>query len=317
MACALQKNLDEIAAETAKCVLAVGIFDALHKGHIKVLEAAKDMAVKNAAKLFVLTFFPHPSKVLSPQGKSALIYPLDSRLKLLCAFGVDGVFVKDFTLEFANLSPDEFLDFILKKFPNLKGIVTGDNFRFGKNASADTSWLALKAQDLGLSAVAVKGEIDDEMYISSTRLRRLLKKGDMQEFERLCSRPYFVDSTVVGGKHLGAKIGFPTLNIKPRGECLPPFGVYASRLTNLDTGEIFEGMSNYGLCPTVGGILQGVLETNLFTKKVDFGENTPVKVELLKRIRDEKKFASLDELKSQISVDKVEIMNYFASCKNS
>lgn len=316
MAKALKNNLDKIISDRANCIVAIGIFDALHRGHIKVLETAKELALKENAKLYVLTFYPHPSKVLSKDKKSSLIYDLDTRLELLSAFGVDCVFVKDFTLEFANLSPDEFLQFILNKFPNIKGIVTGDNFRFGKNASADTSWLALKAEDFGIRTIAVKGEIDDDMYVSSTRLRRLLKEGRMQEFEKLCLRAYFAIGNVVSGKHLGSKIGFPTLNLNLKGECLPAFGVYVSRLTNLDTNLSYEGVSNYGSCPTIGDSQNAVLETNLFAKDIDFGENTPIKVELLKHLRGEKKFDSLDELKSQISLDKQRAIEYFKSKQN-
>lgn len=317
MAQAFEQRLDEVSADAAACVLAIGVFDALHRGHLKVVESARSLALKFGAKLYVLTFFPHPCKVLSAEGKSSLIYGLDTRVGLLASLGVDRVFVKDFTREFASLSPEEFLLYILKKFPNLKGIVTGDNFRFGKNASADTSWLAAKAPDYGFEALAVKGEIDDDMYVSSTRLRRLLREGRMEEFARLCSRPYFAMGKVVEGKHLGEKLGFPTLNLDLSGECLPPFGVYVSRLENLGSGGIYEGVSNYGLCPTAGALPRAVLETNLLSGEVDFGEGTPVKVELLKFLRGESKFASLEDLKRQINIDKNGAISYFECLKKS
>lgn len=316
MAQALENRLDEVSADEADCVLAIGVFDALHRGHLKVVESARRLALKFGAKLYVLTFFPHPSKVLSRDGKSSLIYGLDTRIKLLASLGVDKVFVKDFTREFACLSPEEFLLYILRKFPNLRGIVTGDNFRFGRNAGADTSWLAAKSVDYGFEALAVKGEIDDDMYVSSTRLRRLLREGRMEEFARLCSRPYFAMGRVVEGKHLGAKLGFPTLNLDLSGECLPPFGAYVSRLENLNTGRFYDGVSNYGLCPTAGALPRAVLETNLLSDKVDFGAGTLVKVELLKFLRGERKFASLDELKRQINIDKSGAISYFECLKN-
>ena len=317
MAQALENRLDEVSADEADCVLAIGVFDALHRGHLKVVESARRLALKFGAKLYVLTFFPHPSKVLSKEGKSSLIYGLDTRIKLLVSLGVDKVFVKDFTPEFACLSPEEFLLYILRKFPNLRGIVTGDNFRFGRNAGADTSWLAAKSADYGFEALAVGGELDDDMYVSSTRLRRLLREGRMEEFARLCSRPYFAIGKVESGKHLGAKLGFPTLNLDLSGECLPPFGVYVSRLENLDSGGIYEGVSNYGFCPTVGGVDRAVLETNLLSDKVDFGSGTLVKVELLKFLRGERKFASLDGLKRQINIDKNGAISYFECLKKS
>ena len=306
------RNLDEFSIDSSACVVAIGVFDALHRGHLKVIESAKELASKLDAKVYVLTFFPHPSKVLSKEKKSQLIYGLDTRLKLLWSLGVDCIFVKDFTADFAALSPDEFLLYIMRKFPNLKGIVTGDNFRFGKNAGADTDWLAAKSEDFGFKSIAVKGEIDDDMYVSSTRLRRLLGEGRMEEFARLCSRPYFAMGKVVPGKHLGAKLGFPTLNLNLSGECLPPFGVYVSRLENLDTGISYKGVSNYGNCPSVGGGVAAVLETNLFSDSINFGKGTPIKVELLKFLRGERKFPNLDELKNQINIDKNEALAYFS-----
>lgn len=308
------QSLDGGGVFCEPCALAIGIFDAVHKGHQHVLNAAKDFAAKNGAKAFVLTFYPHPSKVLGGEkaGGCPLIYPADVRAELLLDFGMDGVFFKDFTPEFASKTPEEFFGFLMEKFPNLKCVATGENFRFGVRASADVKVLKELAGGSGVETISVCGVLDGGNFVSSTRLRKALQDGDMQSFYEMSGRNYFCRGRVEGGRKLGRTIGFPTLNLKAFGECKPKFGVYASRLQNLDTKEIFCGVSNVGVNPTVGECAP-VLETNTFDFP-DFGEGANIKVELLKFLRGEKKFASINELKAQIAVDKENANKFFRVC---
>lgn len=298
------QSLDGGGVFCEPCALAIGIFDAVHKGHQRVLSAAKDFAVQNGAKAFVLTFYPHPSKILGAKNLQGcpLIYPAGIRAELLLDFGMDGVFFKDFTPEFASKTPREFFDFLMEKFPNLKCVATGENFRFGFRASADVKVLKELAGERGVETISVCGVLDGGEFVSSTRLRKALREGDMQSFSEMSGRNYFCQGRVEDGRKLGRTIGFPTLNLKVSGECMPKFGVYASRLRNLDTNEIFCGVSNLGVNPTVGEC-SPVLETNTFNVP-DFGTGANIKVELLKFLRAEEKFASIDELKAQIAVDK-------------
>ncbi len=293
------------------CSLAIGIFDAVHKGHQHVLNSAKNFANQNGAKAYVLTFAPHPSKVLGKGQGCALIYPMQVRAELLLDFGIDGVFFKNFNLDFAAKSAQEFFDFLLQKFPNLKCIITGENFRFGAKAAADINVLKEFAASLKIQTIAVGGILDDGDFVSSTRLRKALQDGNMQAFFEMSGRNYFCKGKVQGGRMLGRTLGFPTLNLKVESECKPKFGVYATRLQNLDTGEVFCGVSNLGVNPTVGEC-EAVLETNTF-ETPNFGVGTNIKVELLKFLREEKKFASLDELKVQIAKDKDVAKNFFVA----
>jgi len=292
------------------CAVAIGIFDAVHKGHLRVLEAAKDFAAQNGAKAFALTFYPHPAKIFARKsGSSALIYPPETRAKLLLEAGMDAVFFKDFTPEFAALSPRGFFALLLKKFPNLKCVATGENFKFGAGAAAGIEVLKSVAAEFGVEARAVCGVLSGGEFVSSTRLRAVLQKGDMELFLELGGRNYFCEGAVEGGEKLGRKIGFPTLNLTPKGECLPPFGAYAARLENADTKEIFEGAANLGVKPTVGNFAP-VLETHLL-RGPNFGAGANIKVELLKFLRGEKKFGSIGELKSQIAQDKAAAQKFF------
>ncbi|MBO6101894.1 MAG: riboflavin biosynthesis protein RibF [Opitutales bacterium] len=305
---------ENFCGSTEKCALAVGIFDALHLGHALVLREAIKFARERSAKAFALTFYPHPAKVLQKKGEfCGLIYPPEIREKLLLGFGLDGVFFKKFDSAFAGESPEAFANFLREKFPNIAGIITGENFRFGAGAKADVNWLRQNARKFGFEARYASGAISDGEYISSTRLRKALVSGDMRAFERLAGRAYFCAGQVSSGKRLGAELGFPTLNLLWSPECRPPFGAYASRLENLKTGEVFGGVSNYGVNPTVGAS-SPILETNLF-KTPSFGAGAEIRVELLEFLRPEKKFSGLDELKEAIAADMLRAAEFFARLK--
>ncbi|MBO7521330.1 MAG: riboflavin biosynthesis protein RibF [Opitutales bacterium] len=304
------ENFDSGGVCREPCAVAIGIFDAVHKGHARVLEAAKDFASKNGAKTFVLTFYPHPAKVLPSRGGGGeLIYTPQTRAKLLRQRGADGVFFKDFTREFAAMPARGFVEALIKKFPNLKCIVTGENFKFGARAASDAACLKSLAAEYGVETRAVGGVLDGGKFVSSTRLREALRRGDMDSFFEMSGRHYFCEGKVEGGERLGREIGFPTLNLKPAAECVPAFGAYAARLQNTDTGEVFEGVANFGVKPTAGNFAP-VLETHLL-KAPSFGEGANVKVELLKFLRGEKKFGSIEQLKPQIQKDKNEAAKFF------
>ena len=184
-------QLDEMMSYGAPCVLAIGIFDGLHKGHRRVLECALNMAKSENAKAGVLTFDPHPSRVI-PMGRSAveIIYPSDLRAARFIEAKVDAVFFKKFDKKFASFSPDEFAGYLSEKFPNLRGIVTGSNFLFGKNAAGNAAVLEKICACRGWKYKAVDGMMSGGERISSTRLRECLLKGDMGEYSKLAGENY-------------------------------------------------------------------------------------------------------------------------------
>lgn len=303
-------QLDDIDNYPHPCVLAIGMFDGLHGGHMCVLEAAREMAAECGAKLGILTFSPHPSKVVD-MGRPPvrMLFPSDVRAEMFADAGADAVFVKNFDKTFAERTCENFGDFLKSKFPQLRGIATGENFRYGHGAKGDADTLAETAKANGWKYAAVKSEhLPDRRRKSSSLMRDALESGDLELFGKIAGRPYSARGRVAGGKKLGRTIGFPTLNIKWNPDCKPPFGVYAAILHA--NGTSYKGVANYGLNPTVDDIAEPVLETNLFGS-VDFGEGAKISVDFLKFLRPEMKFSSLDELKSQIKKDKSAAAEYF------
>ncbi len=305
-------SLDEIENYAYPCVLAIGMFDGLHKGHAQVVAKAREIAARRNARPCVLTFSPHPSKVVDmgrPPVK--MLFPRKIRAKMFAEAGVDAVFIKKFDLPFAGKTSKSFEEFLKEKFPHLVGIVTGENFVYGRGAEGDAKTLAETAARNGWEYAAIKGVyLPDARRMSSSLMRKALSAGDLQLFKNIADRNYTARGTVSDGKKLGRTIGFPTLNLKWNPDCKPPFGVYAVRLTH--NGRQYKGVANFGINPTVDDSTETVLETNLF-ETVNFGAGEEIAVEFLKFIRPEKKFDALDALKSQIARDKQAAAEYFAS----
>lgn len=305
-------SLDEIENYAYPCVLAIGMFDGLHKGHAQVVAKAREIAARRNARPCVLTFSPHPSKVVDmgrPPVK--MLFPRKIRAKMFAEAGVDAVFIKKFDLPFAGKTSKSFEEFLKEKFPHLVGIVTGENFVYGRGAEGNAKTLAETAARNGWEYAAIRGVyLPDARRMSSSLMRKAISAGDLQLFKDIAGRNYTACGTVSGGKKLGRTIGFPTLNLKWNPDCKPPFGVYAVRLTR--DGRPYDGVANFGTNPTVDDSTETVLETNLF-EDVEFGEGEEIAVEFLKFIRPEKKFDSLDALKAQIAQDKQAAGEYFDS----
>ncbi len=302
-------SLDNIESFEKPCVLAVGIFDGLHLGHQRVMKKAAEIAKRNKAALCVLTFAPHPSKVID-MGRPPveMMYEGEARVKLFESVGAKYVFVKKFDKRFAGKSSDAFEKFLNKKFPNLRGLTTGENFLFGKNASGNIATLAQMSVRDGWEYRAVKGFcLRGYGRVSSSLMRQALLNGNLKLFEKMAGRPYFAEGDIKSGKQIGRIIGFPTLNLPWNPDCKPPFGVYAVELWR--GKKFYFGVANYGVNPTVGKV-SPVLETNLF-QNVRFGEGSKVKVNFLKFLRAEKKFPNIDALKKQITKDKNAAKRFF------
>lgn len=296
-------DVDGLSFFEPACVLAIGMFDGLHRGHAAVMEETLFLAKKYDALPCVLTFSPHPSAVISMphRNRAEIIYPDEIRAAKFHKSKIEKVFVKNFTKEFAALSPEEFFAFLEKKFPNLKGIVTGANFVFGKGAKGNCETLSKIAKEKNWAYRAAEGVCELGERISSSRLREAIKRGDMPLFEILAGNPYTACGEIADGLKKGRELGFPTLNLPWNPECKPPFGVYAVVLKK--DGRTFEGVANYGVSPTIKA--EGsppLLETHLF-ERPDFGSGARVCVFLKKFLREEKKFGGVEELKTQMSSD--------------
>jgi len=299
-------------------VAAVGVFDGLHKGHQKVLKKAVLEAARLGAKSAVLSFFPHPSKITKTRDVE-LISNLDARVKLMEDFGIDYVFIKNFDKKFSLKNPEEFFIYLKEAMPNIKGIVTGENFHFGNKALGGADWLKTNAKKYGVRYFCVAGLPYRTRRISSSRLREAVKDGNMAEFERMAGRPYYAEGAVEGGRKLGRELGYPTLNLPYAPECRPPYGVYVAKLYKISKGKLSKplwGVASYGLNPSIGKIKSPVLETHLF-ETPDFGEGAQIRVELHQFLRREKKFDSLEALKKQIGEDKEQAQKIAEAAQNA
>ncbi len=317
--CSAVKNIVEIFDSCEQpyavpCSLAIGVFDGLHIGHKKVMSALKRIARETKSEPCVLTFSPHPSSVI-PMGRPPveMLCSPETRAGMFEKAGAKNVFVKKFDKRFAAMSPDEFAEFLRANFPRLRGIVTGKNFVFGKNACGDFRTLKGICSENSWKYSAVKGVLrPDGERISSSLLRQAVRAADFNSFRLMAGYPYECFGKIVGGKKIGRTIGFPTLNLPWNPDCKPPFGVYAVELRREKGkgGRIYRGVANYGVAPTLGNLLVPTLETHVFGKcQVDTGDF--VRVRLMEFIRGEKKFKNISALKKQIEKDSLAAKSFF------
>lgn len=292
--------------------LAVGFFDGVHKGHQAVIKNAMEMAKQLNVESAVMTFDPHPSIVLGARKEKVFyITPLQQKLDVLEEFGVENVFVVNFTSDFAKLSPEDFIQYFIKDL-NVKHVTAGFDFSFGKFGKGNMETLKeLSNGEYGVTVIDKQS--DEEEKISSTRIRKYLQDGDMESAANLLGRAFEVPGIVVHGDKRGRTIGFPTANIQStEGSFIPATGVYAVKILVQD--KWYDGVCNVGYKPTFKNPddKQLTIEVHIldFDKNI-YGEE--VKVGWYKRIRSEKKFDGIESLKTQIEKDKMEAIEYFAA----
>ena len=290
--------------------LAIGFFDGVHIGHQRVIETAKKNAERLGIQSAVMTFDPHPSIVLGGRNEKVFyISPLQQKIDTLEKLSVDTVFVVNFTSDFAKLSPEDFVQYFIRDL-NVKHVTAGFDFTFGAfgKGTMDTMQ-SLARGDFGVSVVS-KLEADEEK-VSSTRIRKALKDGEMEEVRQLLGRAFEVPGIIVHGDKRGRTLGFPTANVQHMEGCfIPATGVYAVKI--LVQNEWLEGVCNVGYKPTFKdpNNKQLSIEVHIFNfDKNIYGEE--VVVGWYHRIRSEKKFNGIDELISQIELDKQEAITYF------
>jgi riboflavin kinase / FMN adenylyltransferase len=290
--------------------MALGFFDGVHKGHQQVIGEAISIAREKGIQSAVMTFDPHPSLVLGGRKEDVLyITPINQKLEILEDMGVDVCFIVRFTSEFAQLLPEQFIRLFVKDLHAVH-VVAGFDFSFGSKGKGDMK--GMEEHGKGSFTVSVIDKCaDSEEKISSTRIRRLLKDGQVEEVSRLLGRPFRITGTVVNGDKRGRTIGFPTANIEPElGTFVPERGVYAVRI-NVQ-GKVYDGVCNVGFKPTFNNpdVKKLVIEVHIleFEKSI-YGEM--VSVEWYRRIRDEQKFSGIEELTAQIEQDKQTAIHFF------
>lgn len=280
-------------------VVSLGNFDGIHIGHQAILHRLVSEARARHGTALVLTFHPHPLTVLRPAQPLPLICSLREKLLLFQSLGVDAVFLRNFTLSFARLSPEEFVQQYLVRVIGVERVIIGHNVSFGRNRAGNAEVLQEFGKTYGFEVEIVGPVKTDDQEVSSTAIRALLTAGDMRTVTRFLGRPYLVSGRVIKGFQRGRTIGFPTANLRPRVDVLLPNGVYAVIVDV--AGQRAPGVANIGMNPTFG-VNQRTLETHLLDFTGDlYGQR--LTVQFIEHLRGERKFSSVDELVKQIKAD--------------
>jgi len=282
--------------------MATGVFDGVHVGHQAVIREAVRHARKLQGEAVVLTFHPHPSKILRPDSAPPTLTTEQQDYELFTALDVDICVILDFTEKFSRCTATDFLDRMTQSAPSLRSIVVGPQWHFGHERKGDFKLLNSWVGSRSIEAFEVQPVLVDGEAVSSTTIRRLIAAGDIPAANTRIGRSYQLVGRVVRGDGLGAKLGFPTANLDVENELVPAQGVYAARA--LIEGEVFIAAVNIGLRPTLSPSGSCTVEAHLLQFNGDlYGHH--LRLDFLGRLRDERKFASVQELHAQIQQDAI------------
>jgi len=290
-------------------VLALGNFDGLHRGHLKIIERVRRGAAEHGGTPMAMTFDPHPSRIVRPDKASPLLMTKAQRIEALGNAGINAVAVVRFTPELAHWDPETFVRTALVEWLRVSEVWVGANFLFGHDRSGNFSTLRTLGQRYGFRADKIDPVRYKEFVVSSTRVRRLVSEGRMDEAGALLGHQFYIDGDVVEGKRRGREIGFPTANLRSANELLPPNGVYATTIA-ID-GIVRPSLTNIGLRPTFGDTTQRTIESYVMGYSGDLYGRT-VRLGFVLRLRDERKFEDVDALRSQIEADQRRAERLFA-----
>jgi riboflavin kinase/FMN adenylyltransferase len=295
------RTFAELAGHSQKVCLAIGVFDGMHLGHQRVIGQARDDARTIGGTSVVLTFDPHPMRVLRPEQAPLLLTSTEHKRQLIERLGVDACLLVTFDKEFSLTPPEKFIEIVAHQTNQLQEICVGTRFRFGHNRVGDVRLIEKLAGAHGFTAKEIQSVTLGEEMISSTAVRQHVLAGTIDRAAEMLGRPFSILGTVEPGDHLGHKIGYPTANLNPHNEVMPPNGVYAVR-ARIGADER-GGVVNVGVRPTIEDRPhRRVLEVHIFDfDREIYGQD--VEVSFVKKLRDEKKFDSIEALKAQIAND--------------
>ena len=289
-------------------VLTLGVFDGLHLGHQAIIRTVVERARAAEASATVLTFEPHPRAILHPESAPPLLQTFDQRIEALSVLGIDQTIVIHFDKAFARIRADDFLRAVVAERLHAKEVYLGTGFAFGHNREGNINLLRSISRDLGFFADEVPEVRLRGRRVSSSRIRELLQSGRVNLARRMLGRPYGVEGRVIRGAERGVKLGFPTANIQPHNRVIPRGGVYVTAAL-LDK-QWRRSVTNIGTRPTFDDGSETSVETNVLNWSGDLYGDV-VRVRFLHRLRDEKKFGSIEELRSQIEYDVSRAQSYF------
>jgi len=295
------RSIPELERLRGPLFLAIGVFDGVHRGHQAVISTSADHAAASNGTPVVVTFDPHPEKVLRPQAAPHLLSATEHKIALIRALGVEHLLIITFDKQFAATEPEDFVQKLVIHSKPLREICVGHEWSFGKNRRGNLDLLKKLGAKFNFDVVGIPPVKINGAVVSSTAIRQAIEKGDLAKAAEMLGREYTILGTVTRGDNLGKKIGFPTANLSAHSEQFPPNGVYVAE-GRIDC-ELYRGVINLGIRPTVSsGKSERVLEIHLFDFNRDiYGHD--VEVRFLKFLRSEKKFQDLDTLVQQIRQD--------------
>ena len=284
-------------------VVTIGTFDGVHIGHQKIIKKLTKKALQKNLSSVVLTFFPHPRMVLQQNSDIKLINTIAERKEILSNLGLDYIYVKEFTRVFANLSARDFVKTILVETLHAKHVIIGYDHKFGKNRSANIDDLKKFGDEYGFEVEEISAQDVADVAVSSTKIRAALNSGNIKTANAFLGYNYYINGTVVKGRGFGKKMEFPTANIEvdESYKLIPKNGVYV--VSSKHNGKIIYGMMNIGVRPTFDDNNK-TIEMHIF----DFDQDiygTALRIEFLDRLRDERKFESVDALIAQLRKDQL------------
>ena len=289
-------------------VLTLGVFDGLHLGHQLIMRTVAERAREVGAVPTVITFDPHPRAVLHPESAPPLLQTFDQKIEAFGVLGIEQTIVVRFTKEFSNVRAEDFIRDVVMDRLHAREVYLGKGFAFGHDREGNIELLRRLARELGFVAGEVPEVKLHGQRVSSSKIRGLLARGQVNLARRMLGRPYGVEGRVERGSERGHKLGFPTANLHPRNRVIPRNGVYVTG--TLIDGQWRRSVTNVGLRPTFGDASEPSVETFVMNWDGDLYGDV-VRVRFLYRLRDERRFGSVEELKTQISRDVVRAESYF------
>ncbi|HVJ05740.1 MAG TPA: bifunctional riboflavin kinase/FAD synthetase [Candidatus Saccharimonadales bacterium] len=303
------ESLEEIPKNFGPTVVTVGNYDGIHCAHRRLIDSICKRAKELKARSALVTFDPHPARILRPHAGPPLITPMKRKMEVLSQTGLDAVVVLPFTRDLSLIPAFEFAEEILSSRLHAVEIHEGFNFRFGHKAEGDIERLREFGTKLGFSVVAHEPMTWGEFVISSSNVRALLLGGEVGMARHLLGRVFSIDSTPGRGRGYGTKYAVPTVNLTRYEELTPAMGVYVTEM--LINGEYFQSVTNVGNRPTFGADSFSIESYILNFHPIDLSNDTPIRLSFLRRLRAEKKFPTTEALKEQIGKDVVRAQRYF------
>jgi riboflavin kinase/FMN adenylyltransferase len=302
------RHIEDSRLSVSGAVLTLGNFDGIHLGHQALIRSTVEESQRSGNPSVVLTFEPHPLKILAPSRAPKLILVHKDKMRFFQSFGVDIVVIRNFDAAFANLEAEDFVRRFLVERLKVKKIWVGRDLRFGKGRKGTVEDLIQWGTTHGFEVGAVEPIVVGGERVSSSRIRQLVEQGRVDEARPLLGRYHFISGKVVEGHRRGRELGFPTANIASRNEVLPPDGIYATLIQIGDTPLL--SVSNIGVNPTFGEGPRTVESFILDFDRSIYGKS--VKLSFVKRIREEKKFDSVDQLVAQMRRDVTAAQSIFS-----